>query len=72
MTTVDMVEALPEQAKNELIMSFLGATVFATEASSPAFAVKRLTITAARYGLLDQFRRECAEFDAREAAKNDK
>lgn len=63
MTTVDMVCSLPEQAKNELIMSFLGATVFAMEASSPAFAVKRLQITAARFGLLDQFRRECAEED---------
>ena len=72
MATVDMVEAMPEQAKNELIMSFLGSTVAITEASNPKFAIKRLEITAARFGLLDQFRQECAEFDAREAARNEK
>ena len=65
MTTVDMVCSLPEQAKNELIMSFLGATVFAMESNSPKFAIKRLEITAARFGLLDSFRAECAEEDAK-------
>lgn len=65
MTTVDMVCSLSDQAKNELILSFLGATVFALEASSPKFAIKRLEITAARFGLLDNFRRECADEDAK-------
>ena len=72
MTTVEMVESLSEQTKNELLMSFLGSTVAITEASNPKFAIKRLEITAARFGLLDQFRQECAEFDAREAARNEK
>ena len=72
MTTVEMVESLSEQTKNELLMSFLGSTVAITEASNPKFAIKRLEITAARFDLLDQFRKECAEFDAREAARNEK
>jgi hypothetical protein len=72
MDVIGMVDSLPEQSKNELILSFLGATVFALETSNPAFAIKRLTITAARFGLLDQFRRECAEHDASEAARNEK
>ena len=72
MTTLDMVDSLSQQAKSELIMSFLGATMFATEANSPKFAIKRLEITAARFGLLDQFRAECAEHDARELARNEK
>ena len=37
-------------------MSFLGSTVAIMEASNPKFAIKRLEITAARFGLLDQFR----------------
>ena len=69
---MEMVETLPEQAKNELIMSFLGSTMAIMEASNPKFAIKRLEITAERFGLLDQFRAECAEFDAREAARNEK
>ena len=72
MTTVEMVESMPVQAKNELLMSFIGSTVAIMEASNPKFAIKRLEITAARFGLLDQFRAECAEFDAREAARNEK
>ena len=72
MTTVEMVESLSEQTKNELLMSFLGSMVAIMEASNPKFAIKRLEITAARFGLLDQFRKECAEFDAREAARNEK
>ena len=72
MTTVEMVDSLSEQAKTELIMSFLGSTVAIMEASNPKFAIKRLEITAARFGLLDQFRAECAEFDAREAARQNK
>ena len=72
MTTMEMVETIPAQAKNELLMSFLGSTVAITEANNPKFAIKRLEITAARFGLLDQFRAECAEFDAREAARNEK
>lgn len=72
MTTMEMVETIPEQAKNELLMSFLGSTVAIMEASNPRFAIKRLEITAARFGLLDQFRQECAEFGAREAARNEK
>ena len=72
MDVVSMIESLPPQAKNELIMSFLGSTVAITEANNPRFAIKRLEITAARFGLLDQFRQECAEHDAREAARNKK
>ena len=72
MDALSMVDSLPDEAKSELIMSFLGATVFAKESSNPAFAIKRLQITAARFGLLDQFRQECAEHDAREAAINEK
>ena len=72
MTTVEMIESLSEQTKNELLMSFIGSTVAIMEASNPKFAIKRLEITAARFGLLDQFRKECAEFDAREAARNEK
>jgi len=70
MNARDMVETLTEHDAKMLLLSVLAATLSVVDASdsSRLHAAKCLGITANRFGILDQMRKESANFDAREAA----
>ncbi len=72
MTAADILDELTDHAKDMLIMSLLGGIAAAEEAADKKLAIKCLLATANRYGLMDQLRKDNAEFDAREAARQNK
>ena len=70
MNARDMVETMTERDAKMFLLSLLAATLNAVDASDTGrkHAVKCLEMTAARFGILEQMRKESANFDAREAA----
>lgn len=65
MTAADMVLDLNEHSKNLLLMALLGGVLAVEEAKDKTYAIKALSATANRFGLLDQLRKDSAEFDAK-------
>ena len=70
MNARDMVDALTERDAKMFLLSLLATTLNAVDASDTGrkHAVKCLGLAAARFGILDQMRKESAKFNAREAA----
>ena len=70
MNAIEMVETMTERDAKMFLLSLLAATLSVVDASDAGrkHAVKCLGMTAARFGILEQMRKESANFNAREAA----